>query len=267
MLPFVVLVDDVAVTNTCFVNFSDFSLFNTIMALRKLGLFELDVLASGDPSVLRKVQNVCRYCGFNFWTHQVAYMMGAAWRIKHEFMGLVPRKPIDLLTFYGVSRKVTMLTLQDAFPKEKRYRGVVMDRHVAVYCRVMGLTKETDLDLMAQDVEGYLAERFYLPLNEGAAGIRQLWRNKANHKIIMAAATKCDCLGVLKLITKDVVAVNKSELLSLDPNMVEGLEVTTARLEKGRAARAAAQAAKAVKMEEDVVMEEEEDVVSEYHII
>ena len=167
----------------------DVFLFNIIMAMRKLDLLEYDLLASGNLLLLRRLQNLCLYCGYNFWTEAPAKIMGFAWRVKYEYKGIIPQDPNELSKFHGVGRKILMLILQDAFLRDA---GIVADRHVSNYSRYFRWTNETKPDKIAEDIESWMPEDYYRPFNESIGGINQLWRDKNNQQEMMDAA---DSLG------------------------------------------------------------------------
>jgi hypothetical protein len=87
----------------------DERLFMFIMALRKLDLFTVDVLATME---IRKLQNIFRYIGFNFWSTQAGYLIGAAKQIRDEYGGeLPPADPAVLVKFWGSGRKIMMVQM------------------------------------------------------------------------------------------------------------------------------------------------------------
>jgi len=181
------------------------------MALRKNDLFNIDALAGGDRETLETLQNLARYCGYNWWSKGPAWIMGAARRIKYEFAGKVPREPAIIRSFLGVARKVAMLILQDAFPKEVRMRGIVWDRHVeaVVYDALGWTTVRTSEQRRAQDVESWLNEFYYRDLNEGCAGLRQLWKQWSNHALMEEVAREVaghDGWWLLRQVTAGVAA-------------------------------------------------------------
>ena len=185
--------------------FSDNELFKIIYAMRKLDMLEYETLASGSPMVLRNFQNLLRYCGYNWWTTMPANVMAAAHRIKHEFEGEIPRNPEVLMTFMGVSRKVCMLILQDCWPNEETHKGLVCDRHVARVCHNLGWTDKKPNDneaAIAWEVESWLPRKYFVPFNEGAAGLRQLWKDKSNHTKMLEAAEKRNMRDLLELVVK-----------------------------------------------------------------
>lgn len=212
-----------------FIIASDKQLFKWMMSLRKLDLFDLDKLADGEKGLtraqfLRRLQNVGRYCGFNWWTEAPANIMAAAWRIKYEFGGVLPRDPEVLLSFYGVARKVCMLILQDCFRGEKRHRGIVMDRHVEAAVKNLGWSRIVNLEDLAQAIEAWLHPKFYRMLNEGAAGLRQLWSNDKNHKVMEKAASDLGCQALLNVVVMDCPSNNKNEIHLVDPLVLPGLK-------------------------------------------
>lgn len=85
---------------------SDVRLFDMIMALRKLGIFDMDTLADYD---VMKLQDVLLFIGFNHWSYTAAKIIGAAKRIKYVYEGVIPRDKKELLSFNGISRKIMMI--------------------------------------------------------------------------------------------------------------------------------------------------------------
>lgn len=199
-----------------------------IMALKKLDLFDLDVMADGGPETLRKIQNVCRLCGYNFWTHVPAQVMGIARIIKYKYKGHIPRAPEVLITWLGIARKVCMLILQDGFPNERHFRGIVMDRHVFAACKNMGwLQKFTkagqDESRAAQLLEASLPTRYFKDLNEVTAGTRQLYSNTKNLPLMLEAAQELGCEGLIHKITKAADTKSYEDEVAQHPKWLKGL--------------------------------------------
>jgi endonuclease III-like uncharacterized protein len=86
----------------------DNKLFDTMMAMRKFGIFSIKALAEFDVG---KLQDLFLYVGYNLWTEAAARIIGAAKMIVTEFDGKLPSDSIDLLSFNGVGRKVMMIIL------------------------------------------------------------------------------------------------------------------------------------------------------------
>lgn len=177
----------------------DKSLANVIMAMRKLDLLEVNALADGDEELLKKLQNLFLFCGYNYYTEAPAKLIGFARRVKSEFNGCVPENPEDLLSFYGIGRKVCMLILQDAFMKPV---GIVCDRHVYEFLKRAKWTKANNADRAAEDVEGWLPPKYFRALNEAVAGIKQLWAegDDSGYKSTMYQVAKE--LKILPLVRK-----------------------------------------------------------------
>lgn len=205
---------------------SDKVLEKTSYALRKLDLFEIDVLASACPLVLRKIQNVCLLCGYNKWTTVPAQIMGFARRLKYEFRGRIPTDAYILCTFLGVNRKVCMLILQDAFFDNRKYTlevqaqkvkgGLVCDRHVLAFGKSFGLTKHHgSLSMAARDMESWLVPMLWKEFNESVGGIRQLYSDTETAKKMEAIAEKLGMLDFLRKATRNTanrVAVKEEEI-------------------------------------------------------
>ena len=102
-----------------------------------------------------------------------------------EFNGKVPTDPKDLLSFYGVGCKICSLVLQDAC--KERGVGLVVDTHLAVVLPMLGWTKMTKADDIAQDVESWLPVDKYLMVNEVFCGLRQLWNKGRETQDLMKA--------------------------------------------------------------------------------
>jgi len=49
-----------------------------MMAMRKLGWFDLETLAEATPEFQRKLENLFLHVGFNYWTGGPANIIGAA---------------------------------------------------------------------------------------------------------------------------------------------------------------------------------------------
>jgi hypothetical protein len=119
----------------------------------------------------------------------------------------IPRSPVSLLSFYGIKRKVLMLIYQDAFPEEARITGIVWDRHVdTVLKNELKWTHAGSEATRAQDVESWMNPELYLSLNEGIAGLRQLWRVWSNHQLMEDVAEKIskEAWWLLRGVTRTV---------------------------------------------------------------
>ena len=152
----------------------DHRLFMAMMALRKMDLFDLETLASNDDKVRTLVEDVLLYSGFNLWTYGAARIIGAARRIKEHYNGEIPKDKAELLTFYGIGRKIMMLILQDALDEVD---GLVVDSHLQKAFVRLEMTSKTNPDDIAAEVEAWLDKRHYRRVNEVFAGIRQLWQS------------------------------------------------------------------------------------------
>lgn len=159
--------------------------------------------------MLVKIQNILLFCGYNFWTDRVAYIMGFAKRVKEEHGGVIPCDPLVLKSFYGISDKVLNLILQDGFPDG--LAGIVCDSHVAAALKNLAWTKERTPERMAVDVQSWLEQKYYKPLNESIAGLRQLWRDKANTGVMLDAAEQ---LGIKEEFLKVVKGVDQQTYIN-----------------------------------------------------
>lgn len=90
-------------------NVGDEKLIDAIMALRKLDLFSIEALAAFKDDY-RLIENLFLHVGYNYWSTAPAKIVGAAVRIQEEF-GQIPTNPKDLLTFYGIGRKIMMIVM------------------------------------------------------------------------------------------------------------------------------------------------------------
>jgi len=167
----------------------DKKLFDVMMAMRKLNLFDLKVLADEkDKTLQRRLEDLFLYVGFNYWTGGPANIIGAAKRIMVDFGGEIPTNKDELLSFYGIGRKIMMLVLQDAFVDHESKDcpediGLVVDRHLQKAFVKLGVTSETKADEIAIEMEAWLDPKHYRRVNEVFAGLRQLWESKGNASI------------------------------------------------------------------------------------
>lgn len=187
-----------------------------MFAMRKLDMMELDVLCTQSPETLRRVQNVFILCGYNFYTHVPAEIMGFARRVKYEFRGRIPTDAYTLCSFLGISRKICMLILQDAFTDDRKYSlelkreplsgGIVCDRHVLAFSVNFGLTRFRDLDKAGMDMESWLPRGLWRQFNESVGGIRQLYANAENVERMETIAGSLGELSFLKRLVLQMPA-------------------------------------------------------------
>jgi len=65
----------------------DKKLFDAMMAMRKLGWFDLETLAGATPEFQRKSENLFLHVGVNCWTGGPANIIGAAKHVTKQFDG------------------------------------------------------------------------------------------------------------------------------------------------------------------------------------
>lgn len=197
---------------------SDESLEKTVMALRKFDLLDLDVLASGDPAVLKKIQSVMLVTGFNLFRMVPAEIMGFAYRVKHHWNGRVPTDPKKLGHVHGIGRKVLMLILQDAFhlPQDlddlklhKLKPGIVGDRHVFRVAKEFGWSNKKHVDMMCRDMESWMEPALYKQLNESIGALRQLYRDTKHKTAMEEIAAKLGYSGILDKVVAGVTPQNQ----------------------------------------------------------
>jgi endonuclease III len=168
-------------------------------------MFELHVFGSGDPAILRKIQNLLLYCGFNLFTNSVAYAMGFAYRIIHEFKGRIPSDKRVLATFYGIGDKVANLQLQDTKPLG--VAGLVTDSHVcAAGKNLKWAVRYNTPALVGKEIESWLHYSFYKKVNESIAGLRQLWGDIENKEVMEEVAKE---LGIARQFATMVKGVRQ----------------------------------------------------------
>ncbi|KAL3917546.1 MAG: hypothetical protein SGILL_004662 [Bacillariaceae sp.] len=218
----------------------DTSVFNFIMALRKLGWFELDFLASckDKPEMVEKIQRLFLYVGVNYWTEGPAKIIGAAWRIKNEYCGKIPEDPLELMSFNGIGKKICSLVLQDAVQKAI---CPVTDTHVIVCAYSLGLSDKTNPNELAQELASWLDPKYWKMLNEYCGGLRQQWRSakRTGYKDkIMALAKE---MGMEDLIVVGICEAGKHELEATDGATRPGAP-TEGRVTRQGTRKAAAQA-------------------------
>jgi len=178
----------------------DTRLFYVIVALRQLGWLNIEFMSN--PRHYRWIKAVFVRVGLNYFTDQAANVCGFALRLKTEYGGKVPRDPQQLLSFYGIGRKIYALICHDVF--HKREGHIIVDVHVAKSCINFEWTKVIDAksaDAIAKEVEAWMPSDYYYDLNRTFAGIRQLWeKSEGNRKVIKELAKEMGCSTlVLKL--------------------------------------------------------------------
>ena len=161
---------------------SDVRLFAMIMALRKLGIFDMETLADYDVD---KLQNVLLYIGFNHWSYTAAKLVGCAKIIRDVHGGKIPINPKDLFAFNGISRKIFMIVnvssvcvsllfvlstksnnvsnKHDVFHEYSV--GIVWDTHVHTVCGALKWSKFKTERPAAREVEGWLPNKYFFDVN------------------------------------------------------------------------------------------------------
>ena len=201
---------------------SDVSLFNGLMALRKMNLLTVNKLAQKDRKAARRilieVQNVLAVTGVNFAMDGAARIMHFAYHVKYVWGGKISENPRELLKLHGVGRKVLMLTLQDAWAVHE-FKGIVCDSHVTRAIFNLGLTTvkppengevKTVADKVAEELEQWVPQEWYRDVNECLASPRQLWRDRYNYKWMRTGAKKVGAYEILRLLCQGVTPQKKS---------------------------------------------------------
>jgi len=90
-----------------------------------------------------------------FFRNKTRSIQGACRMLVEKFAGVVPDSFDDLLTLPGVGRKTANVLLGNAFGQ----MTIGVDRHVARVSGRLGLTKQTDPDLIEEDLMKLVPER------------------------------------------------------------------------------------------------------------
>ena len=90
-----------------------------------------------------------------FFRNKTRSIQGACRMLVEKFGGVVPDNLEDLLTLPGVGRKTANVLLGNAFGR----MTIGVDRHVARVSGRLGLTKQTDPDLIEHDLMKIVPER------------------------------------------------------------------------------------------------------------
>ena len=90
-----------------------------------------------------------------FFRNKTRSIQGACRMLVEKFGGVVPDNLDDLLTLPGVGRKTANVLLGNAFGR----MTIGVDRHVARVSGRLGLTKQTDPDLIEDDLMKLVPER------------------------------------------------------------------------------------------------------------
>lgn len=198
-------------------NTRDSKLFDVIYAMRKLGIFNLDALATYD---LVKLQDLFLYVGYNNWcvdivasppsglfvsvlstttllttlmlhafyfdrTYGPAQIIGAAKRIQE--LGEIPKDAEKLYGFYGFGRKILMIVLMDVHGETQA--GIICDTHLhAVFKSLKWADQYVTADNAARQVEAWLNVDYWYDVNPVFAGLRQLWEVADNRMVMQEIA-------------------------------------------------------------------------------
>ena len=98
-----------------------------------------------------------------FYKSKAKYLRAIGLLLVEKFGGEVPNDFASLLTFPGVARKTAHIVMAKAFGK---YTGVAVDTHVMRMAPRLGLTKHTEQEKIAKDLEKLFPKEEYLHVNE-----------------------------------------------------------------------------------------------------
>lgn len=98
-----------------------------------------------------------------FYKSKAKYLRAIGAILVEKFGGEVPGDFTSLLTFPGVARKTAHIVMAKAFGK---YTGVAVDTHVMRMAPRLGLTKHSEQEKIAKDLEGLFPTNEYLHVNE-----------------------------------------------------------------------------------------------------
>jgi endonuclease III len=120
---------------------------------------EIPGVAAMAGAPVEKIQQLIASTGF--FRQKTKALKGCAHEIVARFDGQVPSRMEDLVTLPGVGRKTANVLLGHVFGQP----GLVVDTHVRrVACR-LGLTRETDPDLIEQDLQQLLPDKEWTPFS------------------------------------------------------------------------------------------------------
>lgn len=98
-----------------------------------------------------------------FYKSKAKYLKGIGVFLIENFDGAVPHDFESLLKLPGVARKTAHIVMAKAF---KRFTGVAVDTHVLRMAPRLGLTKQTEQEKIAKDLEKLFPKTEYLHVNE-----------------------------------------------------------------------------------------------------
>ncbi|HRI05525.1 MAG TPA: endonuclease III [Candidatus Dojkabacteria bacterium] len=109
---------------------------------------------------MAKIEEVERFIkSVNYYRTKAKHIIKAAQIIEQEFSGVVPSTVEDLIKLPGVGYKTANVYLNDLYKKNE---GIAVDTHVARVAKRLGLTKHTDPNKIAKDLEKlYLKEDWW----------------------------------------------------------------------------------------------------------
>lgn len=98
-----------------------------------------------------------------FYHQKAKYLIGLGKMLVERFSGQIPQNREDLLTLPGVSFKTANLVLTKGF---QQACGIAVDTHVRRLSPRLGLTKHSDPNKIAFDLEKLYLPKDYLDVNE-----------------------------------------------------------------------------------------------------
>lgn len=98
----------------------------------------------------------------NFFRNKAKHIHQMSRRIEEAYGGVVPDTEKDLVSLPGVGKKTANVFLNDLYKKNE---GVAVDTHVARVAQRMGLTKNTNPDKIAKDLEDLYPKEIWYKVN------------------------------------------------------------------------------------------------------
>ncbi len=98
-----------------------------------------------------------------FYKNKAKHLKGLGNILREKYNGNVPNNFEALLTLPGVARKTANLVMSKAFGK---HVGIAVDTHVERLAQRMGLTKKTNPNAIADDLEQLFDSKDWLDVNE-----------------------------------------------------------------------------------------------------
>ncbi len=120
---------------------------------------ELPDVAAMAAAPVDKIEKLIASTGF--FRQKTKALKGAAHEIMTRFGGEAPSRMEDLVTLPGVGRKTANVLLGHVFGQP----AVVVDTHVRRVAFRLGLTKETDPDLIETDLDAVLPAEQWTPFS------------------------------------------------------------------------------------------------------